>query len=479
MLKANTRFARIARRWCTTRTELDRTTEKLEQQIARDVESKVKPLDYFGLSKAMTDRPPYPMVLLVGNHSSGKSTWVNHFIGEKVQRTGVAPVDDGFTVIMRSDHEANEDGPTLVGTPSHGFQDLAGFGPTFISHLKLKMRKLNENSELPQNLIVIDSPGMIGSPTSDNSINDRGYDLRKAMRWFAERADIIMIFFDPHNPGTTGETLDVLTESLSEVGHKSLILMNKVDLFDNATDFARAYGALCWHLSKVIPRKDIPQIYTTFTPVGEKTIDVARGSGLPVEDFERMGNEIRNRVLSTPQARIDNILTTFSQTVWRVLTSAALCEELRKDYTSYKRTIQMGSAMIACAGTGAASVAYLVTQSLPLLIVGVSVSIGLAAIAQTAARQSLVKYQETLLNTIETRVDNSPENGKLFRTFKPTLVEKLRQQELSELPRLKTGFFGSSVEDLRQLLKKGIPAMRDEACKARYTAKPVVKTTEI
>ena len=41
-----------------------------------------------------------PLVLLLGNHSSGKSSFINHLIGQKVQRTGAAPCDDGFTVIM-------------------------------------------------------------------------------------------------------------------------------------------------------------------------------------------------------------------------------------------------------------------------------------------------------------------------------------------------------------------------------------------
>ena len=33
----------------------------------------------------------------------------------------------------------------------------------------------------------------------------------------------------------------------------------QVDQFTNVHDFARAYGSLCWNLSKVIPRKDLPR----------------------------------------------------------------------------------------------------------------------------------------------------------------------------------------------------------------------------
>ena len=40
-----------------------------------------------------------PFVFLVGNHSSGKSSFINYVLGRNVQTAGVAPTDDCFTVI--------------------------------------------------------------------------------------------------------------------------------------------------------------------------------------------------------------------------------------------------------------------------------------------------------------------------------------------------------------------------------------------
>ncbi len=34
---------------------------------------------------------------------------------------------------------------------------------------------------------------------------------------------------------------------------------SQVDQFTKVHDFARAYGSLCWNMSKVIPRKDLPR----------------------------------------------------------------------------------------------------------------------------------------------------------------------------------------------------------------------------
>merc|ERR1712159_885188 len=129
--------------------------------------------------------------------------------------------------------------------------------------------------------MMVDSPGMIDSPgqgaqfsltgmadedDSDPLTSSRGYDFKGVTRWFAERADVILLFFDPDKPGTTGETNQILTSSLSGLDHKLHIVLNKADQFYRVNDFARAYGSLCWNLSKVIPRKDLPRVYTMCLP---------------------------------------------------------------------------------------------------------------------------------------------------------------------------------------------------------------------
>ena len=40
-----------------------------------------------------------PFCLLVGNHSSGKSSFINYMLKRDIQKAGVAPTDDTFSVI--------------------------------------------------------------------------------------------------------------------------------------------------------------------------------------------------------------------------------------------------------------------------------------------------------------------------------------------------------------------------------------------
>lgn len=109
---------------------------------------------------ASSEAVPLPFVLLLGNHSSGKSSFINYVLGRTVQATGVAPTDDGFTVIAPGDSDSDRDGASFVGDPSMGFSALRTFGPGFMSHFTLKVRRDLQTREL----MLIDSPGMIDSP---------------------------------------------------------------------------------------------------------------------------------------------------------------------------------------------------------------------------------------------------------------------------------------------------------------------------
>ncbi|MHC5068383.1 MAG: dynamin family protein, partial [Planctomycetota bacterium] len=131
-----------------------------------------------------------PLVLILGNHSSGKSSLINHLLGSQVQRTGVAPTDDCFTVLMHGDHERSLDGSSLTTNPDLPFNELTRFGPGLTEHLR--GRELA--SDLLRHVRIIDSPGMIDAASN---AAERPYDFAAVVRWFAEQADLILLLFDP------------------------------------------------------------------------------------------------------------------------------------------------------------------------------------------------------------------------------------------------------------------------------------------
>lgn len=295
-----------------------------------------------------------PQVLLLGNHSSGKSTFLNHLLGEDVQRTGVAPTDDGFTIITHGVTATERDGAAVVSNPDLPYEGLRHFGSQLVSHVRLKLHP----AELLRTVTLIDSPGMIDEAKAEDG---RGFDFPGVVRWFAERADLVMVFFDPDKPGTTGETLQVFRESLAGIDHKMLIVLNKVDQFQSLHDFARAYGALCWNLGKVIPRKDLPMIYNTFVPLADKPT-----SRLPMEDFEKARNDLIGELRRAPTRRMDNQITQIQAYAERLRLHAMVIGEAADKFKSI-RARWRGLLLLLFGGLGAAAFGTGLVMALPLI----------------------------------------------------------------------------------------------------------------
>lgn len=112
-------------------------SERTQEELLTPLNAKLLgPLERRAFSEAV----PLPYVLLLGNHSSGKSSFINYLVGRPVQATGVAPTDDGFTVISPGASDADRDGASFIGDPAMGFSPLRAFGPALTSHFKVKVR---------------------------------------------------------------------------------------------------------------------------------------------------------------------------------------------------------------------------------------------------------------------------------------------------------------------------------------------------
>jgi hypothetical protein len=308
-----------------------------------------------------------PTVLVLGNHSSGKSTFVNHVLGKEVQRTGLAPIDDGFTILSYGDEDEKE-GHAIVTNPDLPFGDLEKFGPSFISHFKMK----SVPAPFLKGISLIDSPGMIDA--ADGELG-RGYDFISAVRWFVERADVVLVFFDPDKPGTTGETLHVFTSALLDIDHKLLIILNKMDQFRTLRDFARAYGALCWNLSKIIPRKDLPMIYNTYVPV-----EGAPKSALPLSDFAAAREEVVHEIRRAPARRIDNVLTRLHDHARKLRMQARVFSSAARSVRNIRLQFLAIGFLAFLVGLAGAWLTYKLEQSwyISLAVVGGGLFVGVA-----------------------------------------------------------------------------------------------------
>lgn len=304
----------------------------LHQKTKRLYRSALKPLAdslAFELPVNPEDVSHQPSALFLGNHSSGKSSFINHLLGTPIQKTGLAPTDDGFTIITYGETADSFDGQTVASHPSLAWQNLRRLGPAFISKLRLRAVPCS----ILQEFNLIDSPGMIDAASHSNT---RQYDFEKSVRTFAEHSDLILFFFDPDKPGTTAETISILTHTLAGLEHKLMIILNKADLFATMRDFARSYGALCWNLSKAIPSKDIPHIFTTYLPEQANTHNRHQNNGIPLEDFDAARKEIIDEIKQTPTRRADNSVSDLLQTARKLAVHSRVCDQIGLAYQNKK-----------------------------------------------------------------------------------------------------------------------------------------------
>ncbi len=275
-----------------------------EKKILKELQIKVKKrlvplfsrynLDFTELESALKWKP---IVLIIGNYSSGKSTLINELIGHDIQRTGQAPTDDSFTVITFDTDQSPKEipGSTLVNDSQLPFVGFKKYGESLISHLCMKQV---QNQDFA-NMAIIDSPGMLDS----TSEKDRGYDYMSVLGDFANMADLIVLMFDPHKAGTIKETYTAIRNTLPEKAGEDRIVfvMSRIDECDNLSDLTRSYGTLCWNMSQMTGRKDIPHIYLTYSPIVVDSSTLAEG--WPQEREELLGV-----INHAPDFRVNHIL---------------------------------------------------------------------------------------------------------------------------------------------------------------------------
>nr|CCA19699.1 conserved hypothetical protein [Albugo laibachii Nc14] len=456
--------------------------------------------------------PSLPFVFLLGNHSSGKSTFINYLLQRQVQSTGVAPTDDGFTIIAPGQEDIDQDGPALINDPDLGFSGLQSFGPALIQRTQLKVRK-----DVKLNFMLVDSPGMIDSPKANTQswqpydesqqtgeamrpdtirnvrrrpaasnnfqytymqrdTSNRGYEFADVIRWYAERADIILLFFDPDKPGTTGETLSVLTSALLGMDHKLHIVMNKVDQFTKIHDFARAYGSLCWNLSKVIPLKDLPRIYTMCIPVPKHQYDQARvdnGLGTSLKDLDAMREQVVQEVMRAPERRVDNLITNLYDAARLLYMHATILESVRARYTreTWQRHALVASTFLG--GNALATTAFMAGGPLGFDL-SISITSCLASIGLLwHNHRSLQQLADNLLRDVSLNEDFQKHYGRqladgdeyvlaLWKRILPCVQLSIRTLGLRKIPKIKQ----AEIDQIESVLNHDIPALRRECAPA-------------
>lgn len=217
--------------------------------------------------------PWWPLISVLGVYSSGKSTFINHYLQYNLQATGNQAVDDKFTVICFTTDDRVRVLPGLALDAdarfpfykiSRAIRELTeDRGDHIDAYLQLKSCP----SEKLRGRIFIDSPGFDADTqrTAILRITDHIIDL----------SDLVLVFFDARHPesGSMSDTLERLVRGTinRSDANKFLYILNQIDNTAREDNSEEVFAA--WQRALTQYGLTAGQCYAVYIPEVSQSID--------------------------------------------------------------------------------------------------------------------------------------------------------------------------------------------------------------
>ncbi|KAK7305169.1 hypothetical protein VNO77_43069 [Canavalia gladiata] len=289
---------------------------------------KLKPLevayrfnDFVSPLLTNSDFDAKPMVLLLGQYSTGKTTFIKHMLKSNYPgaHIGPEPTTDRFVVVMSGPDERSIPGNTVAVQADMPFGGLTSFGSSFLSKF--------ECSQMPHPLLehitFVDSPGVL---SGEKQRTQRAYDFTGVTSWFAAKCDLILLLFDPHKLDVSDEFKRVIA-SLRGHDDKIRVVLNKSNQVDTQ-QLMRIYGALMWSLGKVLNVPEVMRVYIGSFNDKPGNDDVSGPLGN--ELFEKEQDDLLSDLKDIPKKACDRKINEFVKRARAAKIHAYIISHLKK-----------------------------------------------------------------------------------------------------------------------------------------------------
>jgi len=180
------------------------------------------------------------VVMLIGNHSAGKSTFINWYIEENVQKTGVAIETQGFSFITSGKKRETLTAKATLHLYPHfraleKIKGVVDYLNTEICPSKSKKFSL---------VTFVDTPGLVDGDVS------YPYDVDKAIVWLGNMADQIFVFFDPIGQALCRRSINVVEKLYASHSERMHFFLSKADEAGSEADRQKVMMQIVQELCK-------------------------------------------------------------------------------------------------------------------------------------------------------------------------------------------------------------------------------------
>jgi hypothetical protein len=161
--------------------------------------------------------------MIVGNHSAGKSSFINYYTSFKCMKTSVAVETGGFTLVRSSTQRSSIVGESSLVNNDHLASVASRLGvdrSAFIEGLRVESVP-SRARDFPM-LDLIDTPGLVDGNVA------YGLDINRCIVELASVVDLILVFLDPIGQALVSRTMNVVADLNAAHAEKSAFFLTKV-----------------------------------------------------------------------------------------------------------------------------------------------------------------------------------------------------------------------------------------------------------
>ncbi|XP_054463758.1 uncharacterized protein si:ch211-11k18.4 [Anoplopoma fimbria] len=179
-------------------------------------------------------------VMLMGNHSAGKSSFINWYVEEHIQRTGVAIETQGFNFVTSGRKRESLTGNATLHLyphfkPLQEFKGVSEYLSTEICTSRQKRFSL---------VTFVDSPGLVDGDMK------YPFDVDEVIMWLGDLCDLVLVFFDPMGQALCKRSLNIVERMNEKHGDRLRFYLSKADEAGGESDRQRVMMQIVQELCK-------------------------------------------------------------------------------------------------------------------------------------------------------------------------------------------------------------------------------------